>query len=220
MNATGNQRDLETMMHEGGHAIHSFLSADLELVDFKSLPSELAELASMSMELISSEFWDVFYQNPDELRRAKRAHLEGVISVLPWVATIDKFQHQLYLNPQHSFDERKMIWNHVAEEFGSNIVNWSGYEKYYDYLWQKQMHIFEVPFYYIEYGISQLGAIAVWKNYKENPEKALDMFETALKAGYSKPIPEIYKMAGIEFDFSKLYISKLMAFVLDELNKI
>jgi oligoendopeptidase F len=220
MNATGNQRDLETMMHEGGHAVHSFLSADLELVDFKSLPSELAELASMSMELISSDFWDVFYENPDDLKRAKRTHLEGVISVLPWVATIDKFQHQLYLNPHHTVDERKQIWNVVAKEFGSSVVDWTGYEMYFDYLWQKQMHVFEVPFYYIEYGIAQLGAIAVWKNYKQNPENALSKFENALKAGYSKPIPEIYKMAGIEFNFGKSYISSLMDFVVDELNRL
>ncbi len=220
MNATGNQRDLETMMHEGGHAVHSFLSSDLELVDFKSLPSEVAELASMSMELISSDFWDVFYQNPDDLKRAKRSHLEGVISVLPWVATIDKFQHQLYLNPQHLKDERKLIWNRIAKEFGSNVVEWSGYEKYFDTLWQRQMHIFEVPFYYIEYGMAQLGAIAIWRNYKENPSKALDMFENALKSGYSKPIPEIYKTAGIEFNFEKAYISELMKFVINELDRL
>jgi oligoendopeptidase F len=220
MNATGNQRDLETMMHEGGHAVHSFLSADLELVDFKSLPSEVAELASMSMELITSEFWNVFYSDQDDLKRAKRTHLEGIISVLPWVATIDKFQHQLYLNPNHNPVERKMIWNITSKEFGSSIVDWKEYEKYYDFLWQKQMHVFEAPFYYIEYGIAQLGALAVWRNYKQNPEKALDMFEKALKSGYSKPIPEIYKLACIEFNFSKQYITDLMKFVVEELNTL
>ncbi|NPA44246.1 MAG: M3 family oligoendopeptidase [Chlorobi bacterium] len=220
MNATGNQRDLETMMHEGGHAIHSFLSSDLELVDFKELPSEVAELASMSMELISSEYWDVFYSDNEDLKRAKRTHLEGVLSVLPWIATVDKFQHQLYLNPDHNAEERKEIWTKIAKEFGSDIIDWSGYEKYYSVMWQRQMHIFEVPFYYIEYGIAQLGAIAIWRNFKNNPQKALDDYENALKLGYSVSIPEIYKTAGIEFNFSKEYISELMDFVKTELDKL
>ena len=220
MNATGNQRDLETMMHEGGHAVHSFLSSNLELVDFKELPSGVAELASMSMELISSEYWDVFYDNEDDLKRAKRTHLEGVINVLPWIATVDKFQHLLYLTPHHTTEERKEVWQQVAKEFGSSVVDWSGYEHYYSILWQKQMHIFEVPFYYIEYGIAQLGAVAIWRNFKNNPEKALDDYENALKLGYSKPIPEIYKTAGIEFNFSKEYIAELMSFVKEELDKL
>jgi len=220
MNATGNQRDLETMMHEGGHAIHSFLSSNLELVDFKELPSEVAELASMSMELISSEYWNVFYADNEELKRAKRNHLEGVLSVLPWIATVDKFQHQLYLNPDHNGEDRKEIWNTIAKEFGSSVVDWTGYEHYYSVLWQRQMHIFEVPFYYIEYGIAQLGAIAIWRNFKNNPQKALDDYENALKLGYSVSIPEIYKTAGIEFNFSKKYISELMDFVNSELKKL
>lgn len=220
MNATGNQRDLETMMHEGGHAIHSFLSSNLELVDFKELPSEVAELASMSMELISSEYWNVFYSDNEELKRAKRNHLEGVLSVLPWIATVDKFQHQLYLNPDHNTQDRKEIWNTIAKEFGSDVIDWSGYEKYYSVMWQRQMHIFEVPFYYIEYGIAQLGAIAIWRNFKNNPQKALDDYENALKLGYSVPIPEIYRTAGIEFNFSKEYISELMDFVKGELDKL
>lgn len=220
MNATGNQRDLETMMHEGGHAIHSFLSSNLDLVDFKELPSEVAELASMSMELISSEYWDVFYSNKNDLKRAKRTHLEGVIKVLPWIATVDKFQHLLYLTPHHTAEERKEIWMNVIQEFEGKLIDWSGYEKYRSVLWQKQMHIFEVPFYYIEYGISQLGAVAIWRNFKNNPEKALNDYENALKLGYSKPIPEIYKAAGIEFNFNKEYISELMQFVKTELDKL
>lgn len=220
MNATGNQRDLETMMHEGGHAVHSFLSSNLDLVDFKELPSEVAELASMSMELISSEYWDVFYNNKNDLKRAKRTHLEGVLNVLPWIATVDKFQHLLYLTPHHTAEERKEIWMNVIQEFESKLIDWSGYEKYRSVLWQKQMHIFEVPFYYIEYGISQLGAVAIWRNFKNNPEKALNDYENALKLGYSKPIPEIYKSAGIEFNFNKEYISELMQFVKTELDKL
>ncbi len=219
-NATGNLRDVETLMHEGGHAIHSFLSSDLELVDFKGLTSEIAELASMSMELISMSEWQVFFENKDDLIRAKRHQLEGILNVLPWIANVDKFQHLLYLAPEHTHEIREEMWRNTAKEFGSEIIDWDGYEKYFDNNWQKQLHIFEVPFYYIEYGFAQLGAIAVWRNFLQNKETALNNFENALKLGYSKTIPETYKTAGIEFNFSKEYISELMEFVKSELEKL
>ncbi len=220
MNAAESIRDVETLMHEGGHAIHAFLSSDLELVDFKELPSEVAELASMSMELISLEERRQFFDNEDDFKRAKRHQLEGILTVLPWVATIDKFQHLLYLNPEHSHKQRETLWLKVLEEFDTGIIDFSGYEKYKAVSWQAQLHIFEVPFYYIEYGIAQLGAISVWRNYKSDPEKALHQFENALKLGYSKPIPEIYKTAGIEFDFSKEYMQILADFIAGELENL
>jgi len=220
MNATGNVRDLTTMVHEGGHAIHSFLSKDLELVDFKSTPSEVAELASMSMELISMEHWDIFFEDKEELKRAKYQQLEDVIKVLPWIATVDKFQHWIYTNPHHSERERVDYWIKTAKEFSSKIIDWENCEQYFASSWLKQLHIFEVPFYYIEYGFAQLGAIAIWKNYKENPEKTLNEYENALKLGYSKTIPEIYETAGIKFDFSKKNIGELMLFVKTEMDKL
>lgn len=220
MNSTNNLRDLETMMHEGGHAVHSFLSKDLDLVDFKGLPSEVAELASMSMELISMEHWDEFFKDKDELKRAKQSQLEGVISVLPWVATVDKFQHWLYLNPNHSFEDRDNAWEKIFFEFSGNIVDYNEYKAFARNAWQKQLHIFEVPFYYIEYAISQLGAIAIWKNVKENRVEALKKYENALKLGYSKTIPEIYEAAGIKFSFNREYVAELIDFVLDEYQKL
>jgi oligoendopeptidase F len=220
MNASGNLRDVETMIHEGGHAIHSFLTADLPLVYNKQFPSEVAELASMTMELISMDYWDEFFKDEDELKRAKRSQLEGVIQVLPWVATIDKFQHWIYENPDHTNEERTNNWLEIFEEFSSDIVDWSGYDEYKKNVWQKQLHIFEVPFYYIEYGISQLGAIAIWRNFKQNKEVALNNYENAMKLGYTKTIPEIYKAAGIKFDFSIEYIKELMEFVKEELKKL
>ncbi len=219
-NATGNLRDVETIMHEGGHAVHSFLSSNLELVDFKNLPSEVAELASMSMELISMENMRDFFDSENEYRRAKKHQLEGVLNTLPWIAAVDKFQHLLYLNPNHSTEEREQMWAKTWSEFNGSVIDWTGYENFYKNTWQKQLHIFEIPFYYIEYGFAQLGAIAVWRNYKINPEKALSNYENALKLGYSAPIPEIYKTAGIEFNFSKNYIADLMDFVKQELLKI
>lgn len=220
MNATGNLRDVVTMMHEGGHAVHAFLCANQELVNFKDTPAEVAELASMSMELMTMDYWQYFFEDEQELKRAKKNHLEDVLTVLPWVATVDKFQHFLYENPEHTVDERTEAWLKISKEFSSDVIDYTGLEKFKESQWQKQLHIFEVPFYYIEYGIAQLGAIAVWKNYKENKRQAIDNFKEALKMGYSSPIPHIYKRAGIEFNFSKEYINELMDFVKEELNKL
>lgn len=220
MNATSNIRDVETLVHEGGHAIHAFKAKDIDLTEYKSTPSEMAELASMSMELISMEHWNVYFDNEDDLRRAKIHQLEGVLSVLPWVATVDKFQHWLYTNHQHDDLDRAIAWGEIYREYSSNIVDYSGVQWHALNLWQKQLHIFEIPFYYIEYAISQLGAIAIWKNYRQNPEQALDNYEQALSMGYTVPLPELYKAAGIKFDFSSNYIEKLISFVYEELMKL
>jgi oligoendopeptidase F len=220
MNATSTLRDMVTIMHEGGHAIHNFLTRDLDLNDFKSTPSEVAELASMSMELISMDHWDVFFTDEAELKRAKREHLEDIIETLPWVATIDQYQHWLYENPGHSLEVRKQKWNEIFDRFADTVTDWSGLQSARDYLWQKQLHLYEVPFYYIEYGMAQLGAIAVWRNFRNDNAKGLQGYQNALKLGYLRSIPEIYKAANIKFDFSREYIHELMKFVQDELKKI
>ncbi|WP_317899245.1 M3 family oligoendopeptidase [Aurantibacillus circumpalustris] len=220
MNSVGLHRDLVTMVHEGGHAIHSFLDFDLELVDFKSPPSEVAELASMSMELMSMEHWDVFFKNEDELKRAKRQQLESVMDTLPWIAAIDRFQHWIYKNPDHTTEQRYEEWERIIEDFGSDEINYKGLEDNLRRRWQVQLHLFEVPFYYIEYGFAQLGAIAVWRNYKTNPKKAVENYKKALALGYTKSIPKIYEAAGVKFDFSPDYIKELMDFVKAEYEKI
>jgi oligoendopeptidase F len=218
MNSAGSFRDLTTMVHEGGHAIHTFVTADLELNDFKHCPSEVAELASMSMELISMDHWDEFFTNPEELNRAKQEQLKDVLKTLPWVAVVDQFQHWIYTHPEHSTEERSAAWKSIFERFGANFIDWTEHQEAELNLWQKQLHIFEVPFYYIEYGMAQLGAIAVWKNYKENPKKGLEQYLDALKLGYTKTIREIYETAGIKFDFSAAYIQELVSFVQHELE--
>lgn len=220
MNASGSLRDVITMVHEGGHAIHSMLTADLEFIGFKELPSEVAELASMSMELISMEHWNHFFKNEDDLKRAKREQLENVIEALPWIACIDAFQHWLYLNPTHSIDERTNQWKKLILDFTSSEVDWSEDQKALEAMWQKQLHLYEVPFYYIEYGMAQLGAIAVWRNYKKNPAQAIRQYKEALQLGYTKSIPEVYLAAGIRFDFSENYIRELVDFVKEELKKL
>ncbi|WP_299468022.1 M3 family oligoendopeptidase [Mucilaginibacter sp.] len=220
MNSANTFRDLTTMVHEGGHAVHTFLTADLELNDFKHCPSEVAELASMSMELISMDNWDVYFDNEEDLKRAKRDQLFDVLKTLPWVAVVDQFQHWIYTNPDHTDAERTEAWLQIYEPFGAGFADWSEHPEAEQNLWQKQLHIFEVPFYYIEYGMAQLGAIAVWKNYKENPEKGLQQYLDALKLGYTKTITEIYETAGIKFDFSAGYVKELAEFVKAEMDKI
>lgn len=213
MNATGTMRDLTTMVHEGGHAIHTFISADLPLNDFKDVPSEVAELASMSMELLSMEQWHHFLPDPADLARAKKEQLDDVLSTLPWVATIDKFQHWMYTNPTHTPEQRSEAWKEIYATFGHGFADWTGYDEAEQYLWHKQLHIFEVPFYYIEYGFAQLGAISVWKNYLEDRDRTLEQYLAALKLGYTKSIGDIYETAGIHFDFSSGYVEKLVKFI-------
>ncbi|MFZ9027578.1 MAG: M3 family oligoendopeptidase [Crocinitomicaceae bacterium] len=220
MNAVGSQRDLVTMVHEGGHAIHSFLSRDLKLTGFKNLPSEVAELASMSMELLSMEEWYEFYSDKKELNRAKREQLESLIKILPWIAQVDEFQHWLYVNYSHTEAERTEKWNQLSKEYGTGLVDWSGFEDIRDTSWQRQLHIFEVPFYYIEYGIAQLGAIGVWKNSLDNKTKAINDYKEALKLAYTKSIPEIYSTANVEFNFGGKHIAELANFVDDQLNAL
>ncbi|MCE3294537.1 MAG: oligoendopeptidase [Crocinitomicaceae bacterium] len=220
MNSVGAQKDLVTMVHEGGHAIHSFLSRNLELTGFKSLPSEVAELASMSMELLSMKHWDKFYDNEEDLKRAKTEQLESVLKVLPWIATIDEFQHWIYTHPEHTQAQRKAKWNEINTSYGTGMVDWSTYEEVRAYSWHRQLHLFEVPFYYIEYGIAQLGALSVWKNSIIDRQKAIHDYKEALKLGYSKTLPEIYRTAGIRFDFSDEYVQELAQFIQNELKSL
>ena len=219
MNSVGSQRDLVTMVHEGGHAIHSFLCRNLELTEFKSTPSEVAELASMAMELLSMDYWDTFYKNENELKRAKLEQLEKALGTLPWVAAIDKFQHWVYTN-KHTSKERKEKWLEIDTELGNQVINWDGQVSAQKIMWQRQLHLYEVPFYYIEYGMAQLGAIAVWRSYKKNGEEAIENYINALKLGYTKSIGEIYKTAGIKFDFSEEYVNELALFIKEELKKL
>lgn len=220
MNAVGSTHDLVTMVHEGGHAIHSFLSRDLELTGFKNLPSEVAELASMSMELLSMEKWNQFYTTPDDFKRAKKEQLETILKILPWIAQVDEFQHWLYVNFKHTDAERSEKWVELGKEYGTGLTDWTGFEDMLSNSWQRQLHIFEVPFYYIEYGIAQLGALGVWKNSLENNSKAIQQYKEALSLAYTRSIPEIYKVAGIEFNFKVNHLKELADFVETELTKL
>jgi len=220
MNSVGSHNDFTTMVHEGGHAVHSFLTHDLELTSFKSFPSEIAELASMTMELLTMNYWNDIYSKEDDLIRAQREQIEGTLTLLPWIAQIDAFQHWIYENPEHSLEERTAYWMQLNTRFGTGLVDWTGYEKILESSWQRQLHLFEVPLYYIEYGIAQLGALGIWKNSKSNTEQAVQDYTHAMTLGYTKSLPEVYETAGISFDFSSGHICNLAEFIESELEKL
>ena len=220
MNAAGQMHDVTTMVHEGGHAVQSFLTHSLELNAFKEYPMEIAEVASMAMELFSMEHWEVFFDNKEDLQRAKEHQLERTITIFPWIAIIDKFQHWVYENPNHSVDVRNNKWMEILKKFSDNVIDYSGLEKYRENAWQQQLHLFEVPFYYIEYGIAQLGAIGIWMQFKKNKQQAIDNYMNALSLGGTKTLPQLYEAAGLQFDFSPENIKTLMDFVSEEMEKI
>ncbi len=220
MNAAGQMSDVTTMLHEGGHAVHSFLAHPLPLSGFKEYPMEIAEVASMAMELFTMNHWESFFDNDADLQRAKEHQLERVITIFPWIATIDKFQHWIYEHPVHTHEERTAAWVAILAEFQDTVIDYSGLENFRSNAWQRQLHLFEVPFYYIEYGIAQLGAIGMWMQYKKDAAAALDNYCNALALGATKTLPELYKTAGLEFDFSPEKIKVLMDFVKQEMDAL
>ena len=220
MNAAGQMHDVTTMVHEGGHAVHSFLAHPLPLAGFKEYPMEIAEVASMAMELFSMDHWESFFDTAEDLKRAKEHQLERVITIFPWIAIIDKFQHWIYEHPTHTHEERTTAWENILKEFQDDVYDHSGLEKYRANAWQRQLHLFEVPFYYIEYGIAQLGAIGMWMQYKQDKQKALDNYCNTLQLGGTRTLPELYKTAGLAFDFSPEKIKDLIHFVQGEMKAL
>jgi oligoendopeptidase F len=202
MNAAGMQRDVETLLHEGGHAFNYMAASHFPVSEMRHPPLEFAEVASMSMELLASSHLDVFYSHADAAR-AQRELLEGIIRFFPWMATIDSFQHWLYTNPGHSRQERENAWLGILDRFGSKTVDWSGYEDSRRSMWQRQLHLFSYPFYYIEYGIAQLGALQIWTRAQQDPQRAIQGYRSGLALGGTRPLPELFKAAGIQFDFSR-----------------
>ena len=218
MNATGLQRDLETMVHEAGHAFHSIYADHLPLVDYRSAPIEFCEVAAMSMELLTHDFLDEFY-SPEDANRAVREHLEGIVSILAWIATIDAFQHWIYTNPGHTKEERHQQWIELGERFGS-ILDWSGFEEWRKVGWQRQLHLFSYPFYYIEYGIAQLGALQLWLQYQKNPQTALDNYARSMRLGGSRPLPELFEAGEMSFDLGSTTVEGLIDAVRTELDQL
>ena len=220
MNSANTANDLITIVHEGGHAIQTFLTNDLELNAFKEITSEIAEVASMSMELISMEHWDIFYSDKSELLRAKRNHLQYILSLLTKTCIGDAFQFWLYSNPNHTVQERRNKWKELHMRFSPKGIDWSGYEEVLETGYQKILHFYIVPFYYIEYAFAQLGALALWKNFKKDSVQTIENYKKALSLGFTKPIPVFYETFGGKFDFSEIYISGIIEFLKKELKAL
>lgn len=219
MNAVGLHDDVTTLLHESGHAMHSYAQTDETIFAYKSTPEEVAELASMSMEFMTMNFWDEYYHNPEDLKKAKRDQLTGALKFMPWCMIVDAFQQWIYTHPEHTPEERLAYFGQLMERFNTGI-DYTGLDREKQITWMRQIHIFEVPFYYIEYGMAQLGALAVYKNYKENPAKAVEAYQNFLNLGYTKPTNELYETAGVKFDFTEEYIREIVEFVKEELNKL
>lgn len=244
MNAAGMHRDVETLVHEAGHAFHSMVCRDEPLIEYRESPVEFAEVASMSMELLTMRHWGptpppggrgpgggltngsmvadepCFYPSMDDFRRACREQLKHSVLLLPWIATIDAFQHWVYSNPGHTRAERTRAWLALDEAFGSS-VSWRGLESTREALWQRQKHLFDHPFYYIEYGIAQLGALQLWLHSLEAGEaSAVDRYLAALRLGGSRPLPDLFAAAGLTFDFGPETVARLSDRVEAELAKI
>ncbi|HXR04999.1 MAG TPA: M3 family oligoendopeptidase [Verrucomicrobiae bacterium] len=246
MNAVGLQRDVETILHEAGHAFHALATRDEDLRAYRNAPIEFCEVASMSMELLGNEFIEEFYPAGEVARasrpfeamkemkhtgetpvplpssdanRARRVHLEGIVGVFPWIATVDAFQHWIYTHPNHTRAERAAAWLELMDRFGGD-VDWSEHEAARANLWHRQLHIFLHPFYYIEYGIAQLGALQVWANSKRDKAKALGDYKKALALGGSRPLPELFQAAGCKFEFSAKTIQPVAKMLREELEKL
>ncbi len=216
MNAVGRDDDIRTLLHEGGHAFHMLAARAEPIIYYRHAPLEFAEVASMGMELLAAPHLGVFYANPDEYRRSYINTLHDAVLILPWVATIDAFQHWVYTHQGHSRDERKQAWLEIFDRF-STLVDWTGYDAARAYRWHAQLHLFTSPFYYIEYGIAEIGALQVWMRSRSNHREAVERYWQALALGGSRPLPELFEAAGAKFRFDEKTVKPLMEAVEAEL---
>jgi oligoendopeptidase F len=218
MNAIGLQRDVETILHEAGHAFHALATREENLYLYRSAPIEFCEVASMAMELLGNEFLEEFYPTA-EANRARKTHLEGIIGFFPWMATVDAFQHWIYTHANHTRAERKAAWLKLMDRFGGDL-DWTSFEESRAHSWHRQLHIFIHPFYYVEYGIAQLGALQVWANSRHDKAKALNDYKKSLALGGSRPLPELFSAAGCKFQFDAATIRPLIQLAENELKKL
>jgi oligoendopeptidase F len=218
MNAVGTHRDVETLLHEAGHAFHALAAREQMLHSYRHAPIEFCEVASMGMELLAAPHLGAFYSEADS-KRAQRTHLEGIIKIFPWVATVDAFQHWIYTHPGHSRAERTAQWVSLMDRFGGQ-EDWTGFEKARAHMWHRQLHIFEIPFYYVEYAIAELGALQLWQASRHDLPKAIDDYLKGLSLGGSKPLPELFQASGLKFDFTDRTIAPLMRNVKDALLEL
>ncbi len=219
MNAVGRDQDLRTLVHEGGHAFHALAAREEPLVEYRHAPIEFCEVASMGMELLALPHLREFYKNEEDYKRAVQSRLEDLVLLIPSVALGDAFQHWVYTNPSHTRGQRAEKWTELVDRFTAG-VDWSGYEEQRAYSWHAILHFFAIPFYYIDYGIAQLGALQVWLHSRKNYREAVEQYWHALTYGGSRPLPELFEAAGARFQFDYEILKPLMQAVEEELDRM
>jgi oligoendopeptidase F len=224
MNAVGVDRDVSTLLHESGHAFHSLEASRLPLLFQRHPGSEMAEVASMAMELLAAPFIDQKsggYYSEEDARRSRAELLEGIVLFFPHCASVDAFQQWIYTDPGgRDRDERDRRWLALRQRFEGPSVDWSGLDAERIARWYQQPHFFGSPFYYIEYGIAQLGALQVWRNSLKDGREAARRYREALALGATRPLPELFKAAGASLIFDGKAMGELIELVEEELAKL
>ena len=220
-NNNNSERDRLVLIHETGHAIHSLLASTIEYSILRLKPPlEIAEVASKGLELLSMKYWDTYYTDPADVKTAKKIKLASIISYLPLYSLGDSFEAWLYENPTHTKAQRKEKWLQLTRTYGSGVVDYSGYEETRCIDYQEIPPVYILPFYLTAYSFSDLGSISIWRNFMHNPETTLSRYKAALSLGTKRSVPELYKTAGIEFNFSRPYVKELMDFVEQQMEEL
>jgi oligoendopeptidase F len=223
MNAVGIDSDVRTLVHESGHAFHAFEASKLPLLFQRHPGSEMAEVASMSMELLASPFLGTdhggFYDE-DAVRRSRTVLLEGTILFFPHCASVDAFQQWIYTDREgRDPDARDAKWLELRRRFEGDSVDWSGLDVERIARWYQQPHFFSSPFYYIEYGIAQLGALQVYRNSLHDRERAIAGYRSALAMGATRRLPDLLAAAGARLIFDAKGMKEIVAVVEEELDR-
>lgn len=224
MNAVGLQRDVRTLLHEAGHAFHVFETADLPYYPMQWYPLEFAEVASMAMELLASPYWSEDYGGyypADDAARARIEHLENIIRFWPYMSVVDAFQHWVYENHALASDPANCDakWTELWHRFMQG-VDWSGLEDEVATGWHNKQHIHRAPFYYIEYGVAQLGAVQVWNNALKDKSQAIQQYRQALSLGGGATLPDLYKAAGAQLAFDADTLSEAVNLIMSTLDNL
>ena len=221
MNAVGTNDNLRTLLHEGGHAFHFMEWLRQPLIWNQDAPMEFCEVASMSMELLSAPYWgrgDGGFYTPADAHRAFADQLRRIVLFLPYMAVVDSFQHWVYVDAPElvSAADLDRRWSELTARYMPGIDT-TGLEVETATGWHRKEHLFSVPFYYIEYGLAQLGALQVWRNALADQSKAVANYRSALALGYTRSLPQLFSAAGARFAFDRPMLRDLMALIQEHL---
>lgn len=210
-------QNISILHHEFGHALHNYFTIDEPIMAYRNFPSEISELAAMTMELFALEHLQYYYSDNMLIAQAKQQQFKRFIQIIVNRCQGDAYQHWIYTHPEHSINERRDAYIESMERFNERI-SWKGFEEYQHLESLKVLHFFQVPFYYIEYAFAALGALDIYRNYKKNRTEALTHYESFLKSGYNKDVHLLYQEAGTRFDFSEERVRDIINFVQQEIN--